>query len=440
MPDKINLFWFRRDLRLEDNAGLFHALSSGLPVLPVFIFDSNILDELEDKADPRVSFIYGALELMQEKLVKASSTLDVRYGQPLAVWKKLIADYDIETVFTNKDYEPYARDRDAEVEELLKRKGIAFSMHKDQVIFEQSEVAKNDGLHYTVYTPYAKKWRSLLQPEDYKSYTNKRTPPFFQHRPKSFPTLHSMGFEKNETIEVKPFVDEEIVKHYDKTRDIPSLKGTTHVGVHLRFGTVSVRKLVAKALELNSVYLGELIWREFFMQLLWHRPDVVGAPCRKEYAHIRWRNNEKEFERWCEGNTGYPLVDAGMRELNETGFMHNRVRMVTASFLIKHLLIDWRWGEAYFAKKLLDYELSSNNGNWQWVAGCGCDSAPYFRVFNPDAQTKRFDRQMKYIRKWVPEFDQASYPKPMVVHEEARARCLRVYKEGLAVGRNKASE
>jgi deoxyribodipyrimidine photo-lyase len=431
MPQKINIFWFRRDLRLEDNAGLFHALDAGLPVLPVFIFDRDILDELEERSDARVSFIYHALEQMQERLVKLGSSLDVRYGHPLEIWKKLIKEYDINAVYANKDYEPYARGRDKEVKNILVKKSINFLLYKDQVVFEEAEVTKDDGLPYMVFTPYSRKWRALLQPEHCQPYKSKRNPAFLALAPKALPTLAFMGFTPAENFPTSPSIDEAIVQDYDKTRDIPSLPGTTHLGVHLRFGTVSIRKLVARAVELNPIFLGELIWREFFMQMLWHRPDVVGEPCKKEYAHIRWRNNEKEFERWCEGNTGYPLVDAGMRELNATGFMHNRVRMVTASFLVKHLLIDWRWGEAYFAKKLLDYELSSNNGNWQWVAGCGCDAAPYFRIFNPAAQTKRFDPQLKYIKKWIPELDGLSYPEPMVDHELARARCLKVYKEAL---------
>ena len=431
MPQAINIFWFRRDLRLDDNAGLYEALGSGLPVLPLFIFDREILDELEDRDDVRVSFIHGALEQMQSALIKLGSTLDVRYGRPLDIWKKIIKDYQINAVYANEDYEPYARQRDEAVHGLLQQHGAILKLFKDQVIFAKSEVVKDDGKPYMIYTPYARKWRALLNADQYKYRPAKRSPAFFKAGPKTLPTLASMGFVAVKDAFQKPQVDEAIVQGYDRTRDTPSVAGTTRVGIHLRFGTVSVRRLVARALELNSVFLGELIWREFFMQMLWHRPGLVDAPCKKEYANIRWRNNEQEFERWCEGRTGYPLVDAGMRELNATGFMHNRVRMVTASFLIKHLLVDWRWGEAYFARRLRDYELSSNNGNWQWVAGCGCDAAPYFRVFNPAAQTKRFDPQMKYIRTWVPEVDSQDYPEPMVDHEAARARCLKAYKEAL---------
>jgi len=431
MPQAINIFWFRRDLRLDDNAGLHEALQSGLPVLPLFIFDREILDELEDRDDVRVSFIHGVLEQMQAALLKSGSTLDVRYGKPLELWKKLVKDYHINAVYANEDYEPYARQRDEAVNRLLQQHGAGLKLYKDQVIFAKSEVVKDDGKPYMIYTPYARKWRALLSEDQYKYRPLKRSPAFLKTGPKALPTLASMGFEAVKGAFQKPQVDEAIVQHYDSTRDTPSVRGTTRVGIHLRFGTVSVRRLVARALELNSVFLGELIWREFFMQMLWHRPELVDSPCKKEYANIRWRNNEQEFERWCEGRTGYPLVDAGMRELNATGFMHNRVRMVTASFLIKHLLVDWRWGEAYFARRLRDYELSSNNGNWQWVAGCGCDAAPYFRVFNPAAQTKRFDRQMKYIRTWVPEVDSKDYPEPMVEHEAARARCLKAYKEAL---------
>lgn len=432
MSPKVVLFWFRRDLRLDDNAGLSKALSSGLPVVPIFIFDAKILLHLEDKDDKRVSFIYDALQRMQAELKKIGATLDVRYGDPLQIFQQVAEDYNIDAVYTNHDYEPYAKERDNAVQKLLKEKGIGFFSFKDQVIFERDEVAKDDGSGYMVYTPYAKKWRTLLSQKHYRSYdTKKLFSNFYRQNSLPFPTLERMGFVYNDDIPSIDPVDEAIIKHYDKTRDIPSLQGTTRMGIHLRFGTVSVRKLVTKALALNAVYLSELIWREFFMQVLWRHPRVVNEACKKEYDNIKWRNNEEEFQRWCEGNTGYPIVDAGMRELNQTGFMHNRVRMIVGSFLVKDLLIDWRWGEAYFARKLLDFELSSNNGNWQWVAGCGCDAAPYFRVFNPSIQAKKFDPQGLYIRKWVPEFDTLNYCKPIVDHDYAKQRCLKAYKAAL---------
>ena len=431
MPQKINIFWFRRDLRLTDNAGLYHALSAGLPVLPVFIFDKNILDELDDRKDRRVNFIYDALQDLQLELNKFKSTLDVRYGKPLQIVEQLIAEYEVATVFSNHDYEPYAINRDKEINTFLAKKNISFKTFKDQVIFEKNEVIKENGEPYSVFTPYSNKWLGLLKEDDMKFYnTNKFFNFFYQQKQKLFPSLKQMSFTENDDFP-KLSVDEEIIRHYHNTRNIPSLQGTSRLGVHLRFGTVSIRQLATKALELNKTFLNELIWREFFMQILFHHPQVVNKCFKPQYENIKWRNNESEFELWCNGETGYPIVDAGMKELNETGFMHNRVRMITASFLVKHLLIDWRWGEAYFAKKLLDYELAANNGNWQWVAGCGCDSAPYFRIFNPTIQTKKFDPQLKYIKKWVPDFESFSYPPKIVEHEFARERCLKVYKEAL---------
>jgi deoxyribodipyrimidine photo-lyase len=431
MTPSIHLFWFRRDLRLEDNHGLYQALKSGKEVQPFFIFDCEILDELEDKSDARVNFIFEQLNHIQEELKTLGATLDVRYGLPSEVMEQLLKDYSVDTVFTNHDYEPYATERDQQILLLLKNKGISFRTFKDQVIFEKNEVVKDDGSAYAVFTPFSRKWRSLLTTEDTSSFpTLKHLSRFFKQPPKPLPELQQMGFELNPT-NLKASVAEDIMRDYKATRDLPAVAGTSRLGIHLRFGTISIRQLVRQVLPLSETFLGELIWREFFSQLLWRQPRLVHECCKTEYEHIRWRNNPVEFQRWCEGRTGYPMVDAGMRELNATGFMHNRVRMVTASFLVKHLLIDWRWGEAYFARKLMDYELASNNGNWQWVAGCGCDAAPYFRIFNPSAQVKRFDPELKYIRKWIPELDSFSYPAPMVVHEEARDRCLKVYKQAI---------
>ncbi|MBO9657356.1 MAG: deoxyribodipyrimidine photo-lyase [Chitinophagaceae bacterium] len=433
MKSPVNICWFRRDLRLNDNAALYHALKDTNPVVPVFIFDKNILDELQDRADRRVQFIRDALLNMQEQLEKKGSTLDVRYGTPDDVFAGLLKDYKIEKVFTNGDYEPYARERDQKIADMLKDAGASFHSYKDQVIFERNEVVKDDGTPYTVYTPYSRKWKALLNDFYLKSYPCKKYfKNFFQHSPKLIPSLASMDFkEVNKplpSVKWKPAT----VKDYKKQRDFPGIEGgTTHLGVHLRFGTISVRELAREAGELSETFLGELIWRDFFQTILWHFPRVVQYSFRPEYDKIKWRNNEKEFLAWCNGETGYPIVDAGMRELNETGFMHNRVRMITASFLTKHLLIDWRWGEAYFGEKLLDYDLSANNGNWQWAAGTGCDAAPYFRIFNPYIQTKKFDPNLTYIRKWVPEFEELTYPLPIVEHEKARERCLKAYKAAL---------
>ena len=428
MQPVVNLFWFRRDLRIADNAGLYHALRDKNPVVPIFIFDRNILDELEEPADRRVEFIYKTIENLQEKLLKKGSTLDVRYGLPGDIFSQLLKDYKIEKVFTNHDYEPYASGRDKSISDLLKKNGASFHSFKDQVILERNEVLKDDGKPYTIFTPYSRRWKSVVNEFYLRSYTSEKyTGNFFKQTAKKTPSLSSMRFKATDKPFPSSHPNRDIIADYAKTRDIPSIHGTTHLGLHLRFGTVSIRKLAREATELNETFLNELIWRDFFQMILFHFPQVVSHSFKPEYDKIRWRNNEKEFEAWCKGQTGYPIVDAGMRELNETGFMHNRVRMITASFLTKHLLIDWRWGEAYFAKKLLDYELAANNGNWQWAAGTGCDAAPYFRIFNPYLQTKRFDPDQKYIRKWVPEFEELNYPQPIVEHEFARKRCLEVY-------------
>ncbi len=438
MEQKINIFWFRRDLRLEDNAGLFHALSSGLPVLPVFIFDRNILDDLEDRGDRRVNFIYNAITYLQQQLVKAGSALLVAYDYPEVFFENLVHEYSIGTVFTNHDYEPYATDRDKSIQSFLSKHGIEFQTYKDQVIFEKDEVIKNDGAFYTVYTPYSNKWIERIGETDPTVFSSKKLlANFIKHDASKLPTLPSMNFKQNEAPATKLTLDRDLISTYNNTRNFPAIEGTSRLGIHLRFGTISIRQLVAKAKKWNTVFLKELIWREFFMQILWHKPEVVHSCFKPEYESIEWRNNENEFQSWCKGETGYPIVDAGMRQLNETGFMHNRVRMVTASFLVKHLLIDWRWGESYFAKKLLDYELSSNNGNWQWVAGCGCDAAPYFRIFNPDIQTKKFDPEEKYIKQWVPEYKSSTYPFPIVLHQFARERCLSAYKKALAQKSNR---
>lgn len=435
MEDQIlNIFWHRRDLRIDDNAGLYHALTSGKPVQPIFIFDTEILGELEDESDARVQFIHEYLSQLQEEYRSLGASLDVRYGKPVEIFGQLLNDYKIFSVFTNKDYEPYAVQRDKSVWKVLQKKGIGFEMFKDHVIFEQDEIMKDNGEPYTIFTPYSKKWKAGLTHEGARSYpARKHCSKLFKREPLKIPTLGELGFERT-GIEFPPAeIIRAKIKDYHNLRDYPAKSGTTRLSVHLRFGTLSIRKLVQVALESSDKFLGELIWRDFYQAILWNFPHVVHRACKQEYDNIEWRNDEKEFKAWCDGMTGYPLVDAGMRELNHTGYMHNRVRMVTASFLTKHLLIDWRWGEAYFAKKLLDFELASNNGGWQWAAGTGCDAAPYFRIFNPTIQAKKFDPDLEYIRKWVPELDQLSYPEPIVKHEFARKRCLEVYGKAVKV-------
>jgi deoxyribodipyrimidine photo-lyase len=424
----VNIFWFRRDLRLHDNTGLYHVLKQGRPVVPIFIFDRNILDELEAREDRRVEFIYSSLLDVKRLLAVIGSTLDVRYGFPCEIWRQLIQDYTIENVYTNHDYEPYARKRDEEVTIVLKANGILFQTFKDQVIFEKDEVTKDDGKPYTVFTPYSRKWKRLLNDFYLSSYqTEKFFLNFYRQTEKEIPSLAQMNFKTTDHAAPIKNWKTEIIKQYKEQRDYPAVDGTSRLGVHLRFGTISIRDLAREAGKLNEAFLNELIWRDFYQMILWHFPHVVERSFRPEYDNIKWRNNETEFDAWCKGETGYPIVDAGMRELNATGFMHNRVRMIVASFLTKHLLIDWRWGEAYFAKKLLDFDLAANNGGWQWAAGSGCDAAPYFRIFNPYLQTKKFDPDLKYIRKWVPEFEELTYPRPIVDHEFARKRCLEIY-------------
>lgn len=427
---KINIFWFRRDLRLHDNAGLSAATQSGIPTLPIFIFDKEILGEL-DEDDARVQFIHDSLTHIQSSLPPKGKSIRVYHGAPLDIWKEIINEYDVEAVYTNTDYEPYALARDREVSELLASHGINFKTYKDQVIFEKSEVTKDDGKPYTVYTPYKKKWLKAFKPDMAEAYHVNQDHLF--DGAYALPSLEDIGFVKS-SIEVIPYKINQL-SNYGETRDFPAQSSTSYLSPHLRFGTVSTREMVKHAIAVNEIFLSELIWREFFMQILFHFPYVVNGSFKPKYDHIQWRNDRAEFEKWCNGQTGYPIVDAGMRELNTTGYMHNRVRMITASFLIKHLLIDWRWGEAYFAKKLLDFDLSANNGNWQWAAGTGCDAAPYFRVFNPTEQVKKFDKEMKYIKKWVPEINDFSYPLPIVDHKMARERAIATYKTSLeAVG------
>ncbi|CAN5229159.1 deoxyribodipyrimidine photo-lyase [soil metagenome] len=436
--DDVNIFWFRRDIRLNDNAGLYRALTSGVPVLPVFIFDKNILDKLEEKKDRRVQFIRDVIVDIREKLEKIGVGFKIYHGSPEECFRELVKQYRIRTVVTNHDYEPYAIERDNRITALLKEKNIQFKTFKDQVIFDKDEILKDNGEPYTVFTPYSRKWKAKLNPFYLQSYPcNKYHKNFYQCAADPVPSLQSMGFkEKDQEIPSADIPDSKI-KLYDKTRNFPGIKGgTTRIGIHLRFGTVSIREEVQKAIKLNTTFLNELIWREFYMSVLWHFPHVGHHKSFKpKYDNIKWRNSEQEFEAWCQGKTGYPIVDAGMRQLNSIGFMHNRVRMITGSFLCKHLLIDWRWGEAYFAEKLLDYDLAANNGGWQWVAGSGCDAAPYFRIFNPELQTKKFDEDLKYIKEWVPGFEEFTYPKPIVDHKLARERCLKIYKEGINSGR-----
>ncbi|SER07871.1 cryptochrome/photolyase family protein [Pedobacter rhizosphaerae] len=432
MKKTCNILWFRRDLRLEDNAALYRALKGEHPVLPLFIFDQNILDQLP-KGDARVTFIYETIEKLKSALQKQGSDLLVKYGKPEKIWSEVLEEYEVKAVYTNHDYEPYARERDDQMAEFLTSEKIAFFTYKDQVIFEKNEILKADRTPYTVFTPYYKQWQAKLNSFYFKAYpTQKYFKNLFQTKHLPLPGLADMGFEKS-TQQFPKLSYQSKLANYATERDFPALDSTTHIGLHLRFGTLSIRKAVADALENKShVWLSELAWREFYMMILWHFPYSAFDSFKKQYDQIKWRNDETEFKAWCEGNTGYPIVDAGMRQLNETGWMHNRVRMIVASFLTKHLLIDWRWGEAYFAEKLLDYEMASNVGGWQWAASSGNDAAPYFRVFNPELQMKKFDPKFEYIKKWIPEFGTKKYAQPIVEHKFARERVLKVYKEALS--------
>lgn len=427
----VNVFWFRRDLRLEDNHGLLAALTSGRPVVPIFIFDTNILNALPDNQDRRLVFIHQALESIQEKLIKIGSTLHTFHCSPQEAFEQIINLYEVENVFTNHDYEPYARERDAAINALLSSKKIGFNAYKDQVIFEKDEVLKSDGKPYTVFTPYSNAWKTRLAKDGIPKYpSEKKTDAFFQQKEIPLPSLTKIGFQ-NFDIDIPKLPDKKLITHYAENRNTPGVEGTSHLSVHLRFGTVSIREWVKKADSWNQVWLNELIWREFFMMILWHFPRVVNESFKLKYENIEWRNDQEEFENWCSGKTGYAMVDAGMRQLNETGWMHNRVRMVVASFLTKHLLIDWRWGEAYFAEKLIDYELAVNNGNWQWSAGCGCDAAPYFRIFNPHEQLKKFDPQLVYVKQHISNYSDGYLPM-LVDHVFARNRALEAYKKAVA--------
>ena len=417
---------------MDDNVGLYHAIKNEIKVLPIFIFDSDILDRLP-KEDPRVCFLHQRIEELNQKLAKSNKKIHVYHGKPIDVFRKILSANTVHAVYTNRDYEPYATQRDAEIKTFLSEKDVMFSTYKDHVIFERDEVVKSDGTPYRVYTPYSRVWLDKFDRQEHLK--NHRIDDFeklITLANHNNPTLTEIGFTTSKILAPQYNTSDEIIDQYEAKRNTPAVAGTSKVGVHLRFGTLSIRKAVAKALgSSNQTFLKELIWREFFMQILWHFPNTKNKSFKPQYDRIEWRNDPDEFKRWCDGKTGYPFVDAGMRELNETGFMHNRVRMLVGSFLCKHLLIDWRLGEAYFAEKLFDYEMASNVGNWQWVAGCGVDAAPYFRIFNPTEQIKKFDKNHAYVKKWVPDYQSLSYPKQIVDHKMARERCLETYKSAL---------
>jgi deoxyribodipyrimidine photo-lyase len=424
-----SIFWFRRDLRFFDNKGLYHALKENENVIPLFIFDTEIIENLPEN-DARVEFIHNQLVEMHNQLRLLQRSFWVYKGAPVEMFQEILKKYQINAVYTNKDHEPYGIARDEKIEKLLKEKGIGFYQYLDHLLFDKNEVLKDDGTPYHVYTPYGKKCQKTISQEHFRKYKSETLlTRFTPETSPPFKSLNDLGFKPSGIEFPSDQNKEKIILNYHDTRDFPAQNGTTRLGVHLRFGTISLRQLAQN--DNNETFFNELLWREFYAMILWHYPRVINQSFKPAYDKIEWLNDPKNFELWKQGKTGYPLVDAGMRQLAETGYMHNRVRMVTASFLTKHLLIDWRWGEAWFAEKLLDYELSSNNGGWQWSAGSGCDAAPYFRIFNPIEQQKKFDANGKYIKKWVSEFDSMNYPTPIIDHKEARERCLRVYKQAL---------
>ena len=431
MRDNLVIFWFRRDLRLKDNAGLFHALNENDKVLPIFIYDKNTLDKL-NKSDHRVDFIEYSLKKLNDLLKKNNKSISIYYGKPVKVFSELIKKYNVTKVYSNKDYTPYSIKRDKKVEELLKVNNIDFNSYKDHVLFEKYEVVKDDNTPYKVYTPFSRKWLIKMSENKIDFFNSEKYIHKFFNEKRGFLSLKEIGFEKSVLSPLNLNLSSDTINNYEKTRNFPYVNGTSKIGLHLRFGTISTREMIVKAeVSKNKTFLKELVWREFFQQILFHYPHTINKSFKPKYDRIEWLNNENQFKKWCSGQTGYPLVDAGMRELNQTGFMHNRVRMLVGSFLCKHLLIDWRWGEAYFAKKLYDYETASNVGNWQWVAGCGVDASPYFRIFNPHEQIKKFDKNLIYTKKWVPEFESNQYVEPIVIHKDARERCLLTYKKAL---------
>ena len=427
------LFWHRRDLRIDDNKGLFEALKQNEIVNPIFIFDKSILDKLPNN-DQRILFIYQEIESLKKSYQDLGSDLWVYYGEPSEIIPKIAQELNCSSVYFNNDYEPYALQRDQEIQVSLNNIKIEFRGNKDHVIFEKNEVLKDDGKPYTIFTPYSRKWKANLKEEDLREYSiEKYSGNFVQkQQEKALITLEEMGFESKVLHDFPDRIAKnEILKNYHLSRNFPAVKGTSKLSLHLRFGTISIRKLALIARDQNETYLNELIWRDFYQMIIFHFPKSAENSFKAQYDKIIWEKNEVHFDSWCTGKTGYPIVDAGMRELNATGFMHNRVRMVVASFLTKHLLLDWRLGAAYFAEKLLDFELASNTGGWQWAAGCGCDAAPYFRVFNPQAQQEKFDKSFEYIKKWVPEYGTSSYPEPIIEHKFARERILQRFKSAL---------
>jgi deoxyribodipyrimidine photo-lyase len=471
-----SLFWFRRDLRAFDNAGFHAALTSSGEVHCVFVFDREILDALDDKADRRVEFIWESVVELQAALRKRGGDLHVLYDRARDAIPALAKTLKVDAVFTNHDYEPQAVARDAYVREVLSKHNVVFETRKDHVIFEKDEVLTQSAKFFSVFTPYKNAWLKKMEAFYVKPYpiTEHKQKFARANKPYDIPALEVMNFQRTNLRDMKfplgasggeKLFDEfrDRMDRYDETRNFPATKGPSYLSTHLRFGTVSIRTLAREAWSRwkegsrgAEVWLSELVWRDFYFHILHHNPRVVMQSFKPDYDEIRWSKDEAQFAAWCEGRTGYPMVDAAMRQLNQTGYMHNRLRMVAASFLIKDLLIDWRWGEKYFAQKLNDFDLSANNGGWQWAASSGCDAQPYFRIFNPISQSEKFDADGAFIRKYVPEVAKLSnkdihapwltspieqqardfkpgrdYPLPIIDHARAREATLAEFKRAL---------
>jgi deoxyribodipyrimidine photo-lyase len=443
------LVWFRRDLRDYDHAALYHALKSARQVVCAFIFDREILDRLADPADRRVEFIHASVAELQRSLQQRGGGLIVRHGVARDTVLELAADLDVDAVFFNHDDDPAARARDDAVEAALRARGVAVHHYKDVVIFEREEVLTGAGTPFSVFTPYKNTWLKNLSPFYLSAYPVDRYCDRLAPRSTPTPALRDMGFAPANLREMnlptgmsggtRLFEDFlQRIDRYQETRDFPALKGPSYLSVHLRFGTVSIRQLAAAAYQQGGrgaqAWLAELIWRDFYHQILAHRPDVAsGHAFRLQLDALPWPNPPGHFEAWCEARTGYPLVDAAMRQLNQTGYMHNRLRMITASFLTKDLLVDWRLGERYFADKLIDFDLAANNGGWQWAASVGCDAQPWFRIFNPVTQSARFDAQGQFIRRYVPEL--APVPEKLI-HAPWTMPEATQYRTGCVIGRD----
>ena len=419
------IFLFNNDFRLNDNGGLHHALLSGHKVLPVLIINK---ESLNHKKSHKVRYFKSVLKNLHQELQKYGSSLLVKIGETEEVISNLVEEYSAEAVYMNKKYDAWSVKSLRAIEAALEQINIPLFKFKDYMFFENKEILKNDGLPYTVYTPYKIRWKLKFEQTQEKGYESINYLDKLAKVNVALPDAILNSNYDSSMTSLKVKLDDQTIMNYKEVRDLPAKKGTTLLSIALNYGIMSIREAIASVKFKSETLLDELIWRDFFIQIGANFPKVYNQAFKTKYDNIDWINNDIQFEAWCKGNTGIPIVDAGMRELNSTGFMHNRVRMVTASFLIKNLLIDYKWGEAYFAEKLIDFEPSINNCNWQWVAGTGCDSAPYFRVFNPVTQQQKFDKNFEYIKKWVPEFGTFNYPKPMVDLKTSRVRALAAYK------------